>query len=103
MKEIDIIRNCLDWGDDGSHFYEDAREALQKLQEKLEWQPIETVPKTGKYLVTLKGCETGKRIVKILERSTDCDCDWMTENGHELSNAWSPIAWKEVPEPMEES
>jgi hypothetical protein len=54
-NNLTVIREALEWGDDGSHVYENARAALSALEDELkarEWQDISTAQELDRVFVS---------------------------------------------------
>lgn len=87
-SSISKIEAALEWGDDGSHIFEQALAECQKLK----WQPIETAPKHKDVLfcVDRSFMVTGR----VLDGGFRCiGTDWPVGSIHK------PTHWMPLPEP----
>ncbi len=72
-----------------------------------EWASVESAPYQGVVLLTVEGSDGGRRTF-VAERSHDGRSEqwvWLITTGwagwNRLHPAWTPIAWKTLPEPFD--
>jgi len=66
----------------------------------MEWIDVrDELPKRGReVLISLRGCDSGRQIVRTAEMVCEDDHDWESD-GFEIANCWDLTHWMPLPPP----
>lgn len=80
-----------------------SEEVAQQIIEAMDgWISVDTdLPELNtEVLISLRGCDSGKMIVRTGEHVNEPDHDWESD-GYEIANCWDLTHWKPLPSPPE--